>query len=125
MRITITRTTRPRPGSTLGFVPEKLFAHVELDPENLQLLFDLQPEQLAPMSLIEEEDRRWEIKDPLLFYTVVTCLGCRGRGRRENPQLLELVDLMKGHLTDAWELSWSTLEDLGVEIHKDREESQR
>lgn len=123
MRIKVQRTTKPKPGETLGFERETLFAHIEMDVENVQLLIGLKPEQLVPLHLSEEEDRRWMIKDPLLFHTVVTSLARRGSYRHQNAQLAELLDLMKDHLAfNDWELQWDTLQDMVLEIQQDSQE---
>jgi hypothetical protein len=122
MKVKITRTTRPAPGETLGYEPEELFAEIVLDAENALKLLSLTPAQLMPTHSHESDDRRWIVKDPLLFHTMVTSIACRGRGSRTIEQLVTLVDLMGPHLTDNWELSWDTMTDLELEIHTDHQE---
>lgn len=116
MKVKLSRTTRPEPGKTLGFQPETLFTMIELSVENICALAQLRPEQIVGTFINEEEDRVWAIKDPLMFHTVVSTLTLRGRHGRENTELIKLVDLMKDYLTDNWTLSWSTMEDLQLEI---------
>jgi len=117
MKIKVSRTTRANPGETQGFKPETLFAHIEMDVENLVRLISLKPNQLQPaMGLEDSDDRRWVIRDPLMFHTVVTGMG---NHRRSDCPIRHLLGLMKDHLTDDWVLSWDTLTDLELEIHTD------
>jgi hypothetical protein len=117
MKIKVSRTTRANPGETQGFEPETLFAHIEMDVENLLRLIDLKPKQLRPtMGIEDSDDRRWTVRDPLMFHTLVT--GMKSHRRSDCP-IRQLLALMKDHLTDDWVLSWDTLTDMELEIHTD------
>jgi hypothetical protein len=122
MKVKVSRTTRPLPGETRGFKSETLFTYLEIDPNLLQLLIDLKPAQMIPMHISAEEDCRWAIKNALMFHTVVKSLACQGHPRQEIRRFVDLTDLMKGYLTDDWELSWSTLEDMTLEIYNEFQE---
>lgn len=119
MKVKLTRTTRPTPGETLNHEPEELFAEITLDPENAVKLLDLKPNQLLPTHSHESDDRRWVVKDPLMFHTLVTSIAHRKRHTETIEQLVALLDLMGPHLTDNWELSWDTMTDMELEIHTD------
>ena len=119
MKIRITRITRPVPGETLGHEPETLFVDVTMDPGNVVKLLGLKPGQLIPTHSHESDDRRWSIRNPLMFHTLVTSIARRKRCSERIEQLVALLDLMGPHLTDNWELSWDTMTDLELEIHTD------
>lgn len=117
MKIKVSRTTRANPGETQGFEPETLFAHIEMDVENLVRLINLKPKQLQlAMGHIDSDDRLWHVRDPLMFHTLVTSM--KNHRRRDCP-IRQLLALMKDHLTDEWVLSWDTLTDMELEIHTD------
>ena len=119
MKVKITRTTRPKPGNTLGHTPEVLFAELALNPENVVKLLCLRPPQLLPAPVVENGDRCWIIKDPLMFHTLVTNMAHRHRHSEKIEQFITLLDLMGPHLADKWELSWDTMTDMELEIHTD------
>ena len=122
MKVKITRTTRPKPGNTLGHTPEVLFAELVLDPENVVKLLCLRPPQLLPaVEVGDAGDRRWIIKDPLMFHTLVTNIAHRHRHSERVEQFITLLDLMGPHLVDKWELSWDTMTDMELEIHTDHQ----
>ncbi len=121
MKVKVTRITRPAPGETLGYEPEELFAEVVLDPENAVKLLSLEPAQLMPSHSHESDDRRWIIKDPLMFHTLVTNIAHRRRCSERVEQLVTLLDLMSPHLTDNWEISWDTMTDMELEIYTDHQ----
>jgi len=117
MKIKVSRTTRANPGETMGFEPETLFTHIEIDVENLVRLINLKPQQLVlAMGQIDSDDRLWHVRDPLMFHTLVTSM--KNHRRRDCP-IRQLLALMKDHLTDEWVLSWDTLSDMELEIHTD------
>jgi hypothetical protein len=118
MKVKITRTTRPAPGETLGHEPEELFADLTLDAENVVKLLEL-PKMLMAGHSHESDDRRWLIRDPLMFHTLVSSMARRRKRNECIEQLIVLVDLMGPHLTDNWSLSWDTMQDLELEIHTD------
>lgn len=122
MKVKLTRITRPAPGETQGHEPEELFAEIVLDPENVVKLLALKPNQLLPGHSHESDDRRWIIRDPLMFHTLVTNIARRKRHFETIEQLVVMLDLMSPHLTDNWELSWDTMTDMELEIHTDHQE---
>jgi hypothetical protein len=132
MKITISRTTRPDPGKTLGFISEVFQADIEMDPENVQLLLELGPSgragagtgYLTQQNSEAGEDRVFSIKDPLMLHTVLTSLARPMNHRQKNTQRCELIGLMRDHLGDAWELSWTTLVDMTLEIYTEFQEVQ-
>ena len=119
MKVKITRTTRPARGETNGHQAEQLFADLVLDPENMVKLLSLRPTQLLPVLLDESKERRWIIRDPLMFHTLVTSMARRRQYTKKIDQFILLLDLMGPYLTDGWELSWDTMTDLELEIHTD------
>jgi len=82
-------------------------------------LMSLRPTQLLPAPLEEHGDRRWIIKDPLMFHTLVTSMARRSQYAKKIDQFIFLLDLMAPYLADSWELSWDTMTDLELEIHTD------
>ena len=119
MKVKITRTTRPAPGETEGHREEKLFAELVLDPENMVKLMSLRPTQLSPARFDEDAERRWIIRDPLMFHTLVTSMARRSQYAKKIEQFVILLDLMAPYLVDSWELSWDTMTDMELEIHTD------
>ncbi len=122
MKIRVERTTRPLRGETRGFKPETLYAEAELYPEDLQALLDLDPRQLFPVHTSEEEDCRYRINHPLMFHTIINSRARRARPNRRNPQLVLLVDFMRDHLADDWELCWSSFDDIQLQLHTESQE---